>query len=304
MTTRRDDDMPTLRIGVIGAGRVGAVLGAALLRAGHEIVGVSAVSHASLDRAAALLPGVPVHDPRDVAQVADVVLLTVPDDALGPLVRGLAAHDVWRPGRVAVQTSGFHGTDVLTPVTEAGGDGVAIHPAMTFSGTAKDLPRLIGLPMAVTASPGAALFGEALALDLGGDPWPLADEDRPSYHTALAHGSNFLITLVAQAQQLLRGVGIDDPSRLLRPLLEAALDNSLESGDKALTGPVARGDLDTVRAHLAVTQHAAADIAEAYRAMAHATALRAAARHTLPAELQQPLLDLLTDPDRTQGPST
>lgn len=291
---------PTLRIGVIGAGRVGAVLAAAFRAAGHDLVAVSGVSTASRERIADLLPGVPIHDPREIADVADVVLLTVPDDALGPLVTGLAAHGVWRPGRVAVHASGFHGTEVLRPVTDAGGDAIAIHPAMSFSGTAKDLPRLIGLPVAVTASAGAQLFGEALMLDIGADPWVLAEQDRPRYHLALTHGSNHLVTLVAQAAELLRHVGIDDPARLLRPLLEASLDNSLERGDRALTGPVARGDIETVRAHLQVAAASGDDIAEAYRAMAHATALRAAARHTLPPELQQPMLDLLDHTDEGQ----
>lgn len=287
-------ERPTLRVGVVGAGRVGSVLGAALRAAGHEVVAVSAVSDASRDRAATLLPGVPVRDVPDVVAASDVVLLTVPDDAIGPLVTGLAAHDAWAGGRLAVHTSGFRGLDVLQPVVDAGGDAVVLHPVMTFTGTPSDVDRIVGTPIAVTASMGADLLADALALDLGGEPFRLADEDRATYHAALSHAANHLTTIVAQSGQLLRSIGIDDSARLLRPLLEAALENTLQRGDRALTGPVVRGDVGTVAAHLEALERQPADIRRAYRALASATTERAAARRACPAESVQPLLDLLT----------
>ena len=286
---------PALRIGLVGVGKVGAVLGAALAASGHRIVAASAVSEASLERAGAMLPGVPIVPIPEVVACADVILMTVPDDALGPLADGLGAENAWAGGKLVVHTSGFHGPSVLQAVLDAGGDVVAMHPAMTFTGGPKDLPRLAGTPFAVTASPGAQLVGEALVVNIGGDPFYLAEVDRPRYHAALAHGSNHLVTLVAQAQQVLREVGIDDPSRILRPLLEASLDNALERGDKALTGPVARGDLQTVRAHLGVLTD---DALMAYRAMALATTQRAATRRVLPAEKVDPMTDLLSKENR------
>lgn len=290
---------PTLDVGVVGCGRVGSVLGAALRQAGHRIVATSAISDDSKERAARMLPGVPLRSPDEIARQAPVVLLCVPDDAIADLVSGLAAEDVWGVGHLVVHTSGFHGVDVLAPVVRAGGDAVAMHPAMTFGGTAGDLDRLPGTPFALTASPGADLIGEALVVDLGGDPFRLPQDDRTAYHLALAHAANHLVTLVAQSQQILRGVGIDDPSRLLRPLLEAALEGALERGDRALTGPVARGDLHTVRAHLAAVADQDADIAMAYRALAAATARRATDRRRLPAEAAGPMRELLEgDQDR------
>lgn len=287
-------ERPTLRVGIVGAGRVGSVLGAALRAAGHEVVGISAVSEASQERAAALLPGVPVLDVQGVVAAADVVLLTVPDDAIGPLVAGLAAHGAWDGGRVAVHTSGFRGLDVLQPVVDVGGDAVVLHPVMTFTGVPADVDRIVGTPIAVTASMGADLLADALALDLGGEPFRLADEDRATYHAALSHAANHLTTIVAQSGQLLRGIGIDDPAVLLRPLLEAALENSLQRGDRALTGPVARGDVGTVAAHLGALADQPEDIRSAYRALASATTTRAAARRAMPAESVQPMLDLFT----------
>ena len=276
---------PALRVGIIGAGRVGSVLAAALRKAGHHVTGVSAVSEASRQRAETLLPGVAIKQPQTVAADADLVLLTVPDDELPGLVTGLDFPGVLGP-KIVVHTSGAAGLAILAPVVEAGGVPLAIHPAMTFSGTETDLVRLSGCPFAVTAMPDHRMVADALVLDMGGEPFTVGEADRAQYHAALSHGANHLVTLVSQAAELLRRIDIDDPGRLLRPLLEAALDNALERGDKALTGPVARGDAMTVRRHLDVVDTLAArglapDIAPAYRAMALATAQRSDARDAL-----------------------
>ncbi len=281
---------------------MGAVLGAAFRAAGHEVTATSAVSDASLQRAAEMLPGVPVLEPAQVARSAEVVLLTVPDDELADLARSLAAQGAWDGGRLVIHTSGAHGCDVLLPVTHAGGDAVAMHPAMTFSGTARDLPRLIGIPIAVTASMGASLIAEAMVLDLEAEPLPLSEQQRPLYHAALTHGANHLVTLVAQSQQILRHAGIEAPGPVLDGLLNAALANALERGDKALTGPVARGDVETVRTHLQVLVDETPDVREAYRAMARATAMRAAGRRLTPPRSTGPLMELLDGPEEQSPP--
>ena len=109
-----------LAVGVVSAGRVGAVVGAAWAAAGHRVIATSGVSKASLDRAAALLPGVPVRAPDAVVAEADLALLAVPDDVLPGMVRGLAAAGSFRPGQIVVHTSGAHGVAVLDPATVEG----------------------------------------------------------------------------------------------------------------------------------------------------------------------------------------
>ena len=153
-----------LAIGIIGAGRVGAVLGAALARAGHDVRAVYAVSDESRERAAALLPGVPVKGIHDVIDGADLVLLAVPDDALAELVAGLAATDSWQAGQIVVHTSGRHGTDILRPARSAHILPVAIHPAMTFTGTALDLGRLADCAFGVTGPDALRPMAEALVV--------------------------------------------------------------------------------------------------------------------------------------------
>ncbi|MDP9117201.1 MAG: NAD(P)-binding domain-containing protein, partial [Actinomycetota bacterium] len=140
-----------LRVGVISVGRVGAALGAALARAGHEVVAVSGVSAQSLRRAERMLPGVPVLAPDDVVAVADFVLLTVPDDVLRLLVAGLASAGAWREGQLVAHTSGAQGIGVLDPAAARGVLALALHPVMTFTGRAEDVERVVGASFGVTA---------------------------------------------------------------------------------------------------------------------------------------------------------
>lgn len=262
---------PKLRVGVIGAGRVGAVLAAGLQAAGHPVVAAAGESDASRRRAADLLPGVPLHKPSEVARRADLLLLTVPDDMLPNVVRVLAASGALRAGQVVAHTSGRHGLAVLAPAVELGARAIALHPAMTFTGTAVDIERLHGCVFGLTAGADERVLAESLVADLGGRPTWVPEEMRTLYHAGLAHGANHLVTLVSEAMGLLAAAGVDDPAGTLRPLLDAALDNALDHGDAALTGPIVRGDVKTVAAHLADIEANAPDTLSSYVAMAWAT---------------------------------
>ncbi len=263
--------MTPLRVGVIGAGRVGAVLASALRARGHEIVSVAGESDASMRRAADLLPGVPVAKPTAVARTCDLLLLTVPDDMLDNVVSQLAASGVLHAGQFVVHTSGSHGLHVLEPAARVGARVVALHPALTFTGTARDLERLPDCVFGVTAGPDEREWAQALVAELGGEVMWVPEDRRSLYHAGLAHGANHLVTLVSQAMELLGAAGADDPAGVLRPLLVAALDNALAEGDAALTGPIVRGDVKTVRAHLAEITAAAPDTLPSYVALARAT---------------------------------
>jgi predicted short-subunit dehydrogenase-like oxidoreductase (DUF2520 family) len=265
---------------------VGSVLGAALARAGHVVSAVSAVSRDSLRRAEELLPDVPVRPAPDVAASADLVLLAVPDDELAGLVRGLVATGSLRAGQIVVHTSGAQGVRVLRPAAELGALCVALHPVMTFTGRVEDVQRMNACSVGVTAADGddvAWHVGEALVVEMSAEPVRVPEAARPLYHAALAHGANHLITLVADCADLLRDAGIADAERMLGPLLSAALDNALRHGDRALTGPVARGDAGTVAKHLAVL--ADTEALPAYRILALRTAARAQAAGLLKPEL-------------------
>lgn len=279
-----------LGVGVVSAGRVGAVLGAALARAGHRVTAAAGVSEASSARAAALLPGVPLLPADDVARGCDLLLLAVPDDALADLVTGLAATGALHRGQLVAHTSGRHGLAVLEPAVRSGALPLALHPVLPFTGSAVDLARLVGISFGVTTPEQLRPVGEALVLEMGGEPVWVLDALRPLWHAALAHGANHLVTLVASAADLLRAAGAQDPGAVLGPLLQAALDGALAGGEAALTGPVVRGDAGTVAAHLAVLPD---DVRPAYTALARLTADRALTAGRLRADQVAGLLEVL-----------
>ncbi|MBA2391036.1 MAG: DUF2520 domain-containing protein [Geodermatophilaceae bacterium] len=282
-----------LRVGVVGAGRVGSVLGRALSDAGHVVVAASGVSRDSVRRAGRLLPGAALLPADEVVAAADLILLAVPDDTLGGLVVGLAETGAWRAGQIVVHTSGAHGLAVLAPAAAFGPLTLAVHPVMTFTGVEEDLERLRGVSFGVTAEPEHRAVAEALVLEMGGEPTWVPENARPLYHAALAMGANHLVTLVNESMDALRTAGVIRPEQLLTPLLQAALDNALRHGDAALTGPVARGDAGTVRRHLRELVDHAPDSVGAYAAMARRTADRAIASGRLRRQDADALLDVL-----------
>lgn len=265
-----------LRVGLIGAGRAGTVIARALERAGHLCVAVDAVSDASLGRAAEMIPSADVLDPIAVCARADLVIVAVPDDAIESVVNGLVRADAITARHFVMHLSGRHGVEVLRSASDVGATAMAVHPAMTLHGRPDDVQRLVHCPFAVTGEGDAVAVACALVYEMGGDPSVIREEDRVLYHAALAHASNHLVTLEAQAMQLLRSIGISDPGDFLRPLVTASVDRVLAQGDAALTGPIARGDTATVMAHLAALSSAAVtpSTEAAYRAMARATADR------------------------------
>lgn len=296
-----------LSIGVISAGRVGSALGAALERAGHVVVACSAVSHASRERARRRLPDSLVLPADEVAARGELVLLAVPDADLPSVVSGLAATRAVRPGAIVVHTSGANGVGVLAPLTEQGCLPLAIHPAMTFTGSDDDIARLPDTCFGITAADDVGYaIGQSLVLEIGGEPFKVREDARTLYHAALAHGSNHVVTVVADALEALRaalwGQGllgqqlVDDApggiaERVLAPLTRAAVENTLQRGHAALTGPVARGDADAVAAHLRALTEVDPDLAQAYRS----NSLRTAQRAHAPAEVFAALGD---SPDR------
>lgn len=265
----------SLRFGFIGMGRVGSALAGALRQAGHQIVAVTARSAESRERAESRLPGVPVASAAKVADLAEVVFLTVPDDQVRPAAEALAADGGFRPGQLVAHASGALGLDVLAPAARRGALTAAIHPAMTFTGYSLDLERLQGAPVGVTASALALPLVQALVQSIGGVPFIVDEASRPLYHCGLTYGANYLVTLVAGARRILEAAGISDPAAVMRPLLQAALDNALELGITALTGPLMRGDERTLDLHQQALTKADAGrlvpLAKTYEHLAQAT---------------------------------
>ncbi|MGB3484812.1 MAG: DUF2520 domain-containing protein [Mycobacterium sp.] len=280
-----------LKVGIISAGRVGTALGVALETAEHVVVACSAISAASRQRAHSRLPDTPILPVVDVAASAELLILAVPDSELAGLVSGLAAVSAVPAGAIVAHTSGANGVGVLAPLTAQGCIPLAVHPAMTFTGSDEDIARLAGTCFGITAADeiGYAI-AQSLVLEVGGEPFRVREDARTLYHAALAHASNHLVTVIADALDTLRAaiagqellgqeLVIDGPGgiaeRVVAPLARAALENTLQRGQAALTGPVARGDAAAVAGHLAAVAEVDPDLAEAYRAASLRTAQRA-----------------------------
>ncbi|MES1169983.1 MAG: DUF2520 domain-containing protein, partial [Leifsonia sp.] len=225
-----------LGVGVIGAGRVGAVLGAALGGAGHAIVGIATLSEAGRDRADALLPGVPVLPVPDVVERSELVLLALPESELADLVSGLAATGAWQAGQLVAHTAPGLGTEVLAPALAAGAIPLAIHPAMEFTGTSVDLARLRDAWCAVTAPTPVLPIAQALVVEMGAEPIVIAEADRADYAEAIATARGFSSAIVGQAAGMLRAIGIDRPGVLLGPLVRSSVENALAAADAAADG--------------------------------------------------------------------
>ena len=282
-----------LTVGIISAGRVGTALGVALERAEHVVVACSAISRASRQRAERRLPDTRVLPVQDVAATAELLLLAVPDSELTDLITGLAATDAVRQGTIVVHTSGANGIGVLAPLTERGCIPLAIHPAMTFTGADEDIVRLSGACFGITAADDVGFaVAQSLVLEIGGEPFGVREDARALYHAALAHAGNHVITVLLDAVEALRAalrgqelLGQETVSdvpggiaeRVIGPLVRASLENALQRGQTALTGPVARGDAAAVTAHLRALEEADPQLAQAYRANSLRTAQRAGA---------------------------
>src|SRR6202000_3253803 len=162
-----------LKVAIIAAGRVGTALGVALERVDHVVVACSAVSRASRQRAERWLPDTPVAPMPDVAGSAELLLLAVPDTELAGLVSGLAATSAVPPGTIVVHTSGFNGVDVLAPLSAQDCVPLAIHPAMTFTGSDEDISRLPDTCFGITAADEVGYaIAQSLVLEIGGEPLP------------------------------------------------------------------------------------------------------------------------------------
>jgi len=279
-----------LKVGIISAGRVGTALGVALERADHVVVACSAISHASRQRAQRRLTDTPVASPPDVAAAAELLLLAVPDSDLAGLVSGLAATSAVRPGTIVVHTSGANGVGILAPLAPQCTP-LAIHPAMTFTGSDEDINRLPDTCFGITAANDVGYaIGQSLVLEMGGEPFCVHEDARILYHAALAHAGNHIVAVLADALEALRAAlrgsellgqqTIDDQpggiaERIVGPLARAALENTLQRGQAALTGPVARGDAAAVAQHLAALDQVDPELGNAYRVNALRTAQRA-----------------------------
>ncbi len=263
-------------IGFIGAGTVGTVLGVALSRSGYAVSKVASRTRGSADTLARSILGCDsVSDPTEVADACDLVFLTVPDDA----IREVAAGVRWRSANAVVHCSGATSLEPLTPALDAGAAVAAFHPLQTFAGEEVDSNKqpsaLPGSTFGIEApDPALRTKLHGMATDLGCEIIDLKSEARALYHVSAVMASNHLVTLIADAAGLWGEFGLDRSSglRALLPLVRGTVRNLERQGlPGALTGPVARGDVETVEGNLSALEQQPAELVAAHRAMTRRT---------------------------------
>jgi predicted short-subunit dehydrogenase-like oxidoreductase (DUF2520 family) len=253
---------------LVGAGRVGTAVGRLLLDAGHSITGVASRSASSAERAARFLSS-PVFSLDVDLPRSDVVLLGVTDPGLETTVKSLASSDV--SGRVVWHLSGSLGLAPLKPVIDREAFGCALHPVQACPDVPTAIERLPGSAWGVTTS---AEVGEwarrTIGESLGGRSVIVAEGDRSVWHSASVTVSNGIAALMASGEAALDSIGVEEPAHVLGPLAHGTLANAVEGGGggATLTGPVVRGEADTIRRHLSALRALDANLADSYALVA------------------------------------
>lgn len=214
-----------LGVGIIGAGRVGPVIGAALAGAGHAIVGIT--SGSDDERASAVLPGVPVLETQEVVRRSELVILAVSSAELSALVSGIAELGGWQIGQLVLHTDPAQGIEVLRPAAERGAIPLAVHPAITFTGTSIDLRQLQAGFAAVTAPAAVLPIAQALAVEMGCEPVVIAEADRAAYADAIATATEFSRSIIGQSTSRLREIGVENPGGFLSALVQSTVERAL-----------------------------------------------------------------------------
>lgn len=219
-----------LSVGVVGAGPVGAVLGQALAAAGHQIVGIATTDAANIERAEALLPQVAVIPVPQIIQQSDLVLLAIPAEEIEKTVAGIAEAGLFRAGQLLAHTAGEFGFGILEPAVSKGVIPLAIHPAMTFTGTSVDLSRIRESFFAVAAPNVALPIAQALVIEMGAEPIVISEQDRKTYFEAISVANNFSKLIVNQSIGLLESVGVENARSVLAPVIRSAVEEALAEG--------------------------------------------------------------------------
>ncbi|MGE4306637.1 MAG: Rossmann-like and DUF2520 domain-containing protein [Novosphingobium sp.] len=262
------------QIGIVGTGKVARALALGLQSHSSAPLMVwgrapakcrEAVGHLAYAQAVSSL--------SDIVDSCDVIAIAVADDAILEIVRTISEAGALSQAPLVFHVCGGTGTAVLEPLRQMGAKTAAIHPAMTFTGEPElELERMAGSRFAVTGcNRASSQLAQSIVEALGGISVEVPEDCRALYHAALCHAANHLVTLFAGASHALRAAGVDDPAGLLAPLARAALDNSIANGFGALSGPVLRGDTETIRRHLAALEGDCPELLPTYRAMALAT---------------------------------
>lgn len=272
-----------MEVGIVGAGVVGTALGLMLQEQGHRVAGVACRTGESALKAAGRLDA-PALTPWEVARCAELVLITTKDNAIKSVTEEIARQGGFRPGQVVVHTSGSLTTDALEAAGREGCHLVSLHPLQSCATVEMAVENIPGSVFSIQGDEEGTKVALKLVEQLGGHPVCITREAKPLYHAAACVASNYLVSLVHLSTELLKAAGLPPEINFqaLLPLIQGTLKNIAAVGTPgALTGPIARGDLDTIEEHLAVMRQEVPQLLDQYRELGTFTADLAALKGSL-----------------------
>lgn len=251
-------------IAFIGVGRLGQTLARALAAQGDPVVAVASRRPEAAAELAAGLPGCAAVSAEQAVALADLIFLTVPDDAIQPLAERLP----WRAGQAVVHCSGATELSALAAATQAGAQVGGFHPLQIFSDPERAAQLLAGSAVAIEAEAPLQAELQRLALLLQMKPLQLPPGTRAAYHGAASFAASFLLSLLDQAVSVWAAIGLPQDLALqaLLPLANGTLQAAETRGlAGALAGPISRGDAGVVAQHLRAFEQLGGDHAAFYR---------------------------------------
>ncbi len=294
--------MASKTVAIIGAGRVGSAVGFLLKKAGYSVTGVVARTLASAEQAAAFIgAGIPTADAVKAASQADIVFITTPDRAIRIVCETLAADRALRAGSIVVHTSGAHTLDLLDAAKTCGAYRAVLHPLQSLASREEGVRNLPGSYFRIEADPDAIEPAKAVVEALGGTElampnWHSDSESAALYHAGAVAVSNFFVALIDYGLKFYEALGADRKQALkaVLPLVKGTLHNVETLGiPDALTGPIMRGDIETVKQHLAAMRKRTPHLVNLYRALAQQTVSVAREKGSITVETEEELLKQL-----------
>ncbi|HON59225.1 MAG TPA: DUF2520 domain-containing protein [Smithella sp.] len=268
---------------IIGAGMVGTAMGCLLKKSGFRIVGVADKSLLARKRAKAYLGCAALRSSRHVIRQADAIIITTPDDTISAVCSEISCG---RPlkGKFVIHMSGAGGLDLLDDARKQGAAVACIHPLQSFSSIDQAIQIIPGSCFGITADREALGLAKKLVRALKGVPLLIAPEQKPLYHAAACFASNYLVALMNTVESIYQSIGIPakDAQKAYLPLVYGSLSNIEHAGATfSLTGPIARGDLGTVKKHIASIRKTTPQFSALYRVLGLTTVKIAQKKGTL-----------------------
>ena len=286
-----------LELGFIGAGTVGTALALRLSSKGYRVVAASSRNQASDRNLAQAVSGCqPLNNNQAVADTAEFVFITTPDDAIA----SVASEVKWHAGQSVVHCSGADSTGTLEPARKLGAYTGVFHPLQTFASVEQAIDNMAGSTFALEAEEPLLNTLKDMATALNGDWIELRAKDKVIYHAAAVIACNYLVTLVKLATDLWQTFGIPphQATQALLPLIRGTIHNIDTVGiPQCLTGPIARGDTGTIKKHLDALQKMAPDVLPTYRELGRQTIPIALAKGRIDQQQAQELETILKQPD-------